>query len=76
MTIRRYIQLTGIGAFVAFILYLYIELATNMPGSWKYLFLVLFVIFSILALVDAMRGGLEDKSIVGTVRVGKKVVKK
>lgn len=76
MTVRRYIQVTGTGAFIAFIIYLYFEISTNVTGGWKIIFLLLFLVFSIMALIDAMRGGLKDKPIIGKVKIGKKVIKK
>ncbi len=76
--VSRYLQVTSTGAFVAFILYLYIEIATTtaVGAVWKNVFLVLFLVFSILAVIDALRGGLKDKRIVGKVSVGKRVIRK
>jgi len=75
--VGRYIQVTGTGAFIAFILYLYLEIATTsaVGQAWKNIFLILFLVFSILAIVDALKGGLKDEMIIGSIALKKKAVK-
>lgn len=63
MNIRNYVSLAGTNAFIAFVLYLYLELAQ--ADTLKYLFLGLFVVFSIVALIDALQGEIKDKEIIG-----------
>ena len=64
MNVRSYLQITGTGAFVAFILYLYEEMAAGSAGLLKYIFFGLFIVFSILSMIDALKGGLNDKEII------------
>lgn len=52
--------LTGIGAFVAFVLWLIAETALKLEGLGRDLLLVIFVILAVAAIVDALRGGLSD----------------
>ncbi len=64
MAISRYLQLSGTTAFIAFVLFLYIELATSIVAWPKYLFLSLFIVFSVLSLIDALQGDIKDKEII------------
>ncbi len=75
MTVRNYINVTGTNALIAFVLYLYLEMA-KVESLVKYLFLVLFIVFSVLTLVDTMKGGLKDKRIIGKITLGKLVIRK
>jgi len=60
------LRMTGIGAFVAFILYLMQEAFLELEGWPRYLLLGIFIILSIVAVIDALRGGLEDRAIITT----------
>lgn len=60
------LRMTGIGAFVAFILYLLQETVLKLEGWPRYILLAIFVILAVVAIIDALRGGLEDKGILKT----------
>jgi len=64
MNIRTYARTTGTAAFIALILYLYLETAKALAGGLGIVFLSLFVLFSVISLIDAMQGGLKDKEII------------
>lgn len=62
MNVRNYTSLAGTNAFIAFVLYLYLELAQ--AGTFRYLFLGLFIVFSIVALIDALQGEIKDREVI------------
>lgn len=64
ITARNYINLTGLGAFVAFIIYLFFTLFINSEGTLKIVFLALFMVMAIVAFIDALQGDLKDKEII------------
>ena len=62
MNVRTYLNITGTNALIAFVLYVYFELSQAEP--FGFVFLGLFVLFSILILIDIMDGEMKDKGII------------